>query len=729
MRDGVPLKQAADVNEVWCNLVDEVTKPVNDANNLFNQGVLDNLASKRFNTEDIKAFSTVLTENYATEEPFEEGLFMALKTCFARRNLIRKEISVNILEKEDGDGNNAENLEPIVFHYGIPGEDTDGLMYAIGIARQSTGQRRASDGSDDHSSELAANCKRHHGSCLLKRETRSDQWTKVKCFSDVELKVGKENDGFVVSVEDDEVDSFDITSGKGAISQALMYTFEWMLPSHAEVGELQDLPWAAIVGKWGDGKTNLDTVSEDERKAEADAGNTIMQKSESGKTTEAKAKKTGNTSANKHYRWVAGEIFVPEKCGGMFEYGVTKCGSLEDNEDHRSVKKVISVYLETLLFGIRAAKKMLDAIKSEDGIKSKDEIQSKDDIESQDDINSEDDFKLYPISGKKLKFGEVVLEGMKLRGKPQIGMRLLKRGRDDGHWSTSQGEIFTGTLNFHQLVKKLSRKTATPSILLFKEDDENVRVVVKVASTAVHKYLNHPSEAWRAMKIISERANSKYEDKNKNLEANTALETTKKWDLFNVLFAAEKVGKNTLITTMADLSSDYEDLIPRNHAVTTLWAAFEDLVIRVLLPLADMNVIHPDIRPGWDFTANILYIKDGQGDCDKPAMQMIDFDSLVVHSDWSYPNTGSFKYIGRNANSYTFLWWQCVAVAYAWSRQVDQEDMGEINLTIQLRRQWPSLLPEAICVRAGVTQMGKLELDASLKELSTMFNVQEDNRF
>ncbi len=248
-----------------------------------------------------------------------------------------------------------------------------------------------------------------------------------------------------------------------------------------------------------------------------------------------------------------------------------------------------------------------------------------------------------------------------------------------------------------------------------------MRVVVKVASTAVHKYLNHPSETWRAMEIISEKVNSRYEDKIKQLEANTALETIKKSGLFNVLFAAEKVGKNTLITIMRDLSNDYEDLIPKNNARKGLWVAFEELVMRVLLPLADMSVIHPDIRPGWDFTANILYIKKGEGRdaCDMPAMQLIDFDSLVVFSDWSSP-TVNFKYIDPEANwtSYTFLWWQCLAVAYAWSNQIDQEDMEEVNLTSRVRKKTPLFLPEEICAKAKVKKMGKCEFEASLKKLS-----------
>ncbi len=73
----------------------------------------------------------------------------------------------------------------------------------------------------------------------------------------------------------------------------------------------------------------------------------------------------------------------------------------------------------------------------------------------------------------------------------------------------------------------------------------------------------------------------------------------KKWDRFNVLFAIDKTG-NGLITIVVDFSDDYGALIPKQHGLAVLWAAFEDLVIRILLPLADLDIIvHPDIRAGW----------------------------------------------------------------------------------------------------------------------------------
>ena len=38
----------------------------------------------------------------------------------------------------------------------------------------------------------------------------------------------------------------------------------------------------------------------------------------------------------------------------------------------------------------------------------------------------------------------------------------------------------------------------------------------------------------------------------------------------------------------------------------SLWKCFSELVTTLLLPLAESEITHPDIRPGYDWTSNIL---------------------------------------------------------------------------------------------------------------------------
>lgn len=66
----------------------------------------------------------------------------------------------------------------------------------------------------------------------------------------MELKISTDNQGVVVCVDDSNVVRYvDSTSDCGAVSQALMYTFGWVLPNHAEFRQLQDLAWGVIIGK------------------------------------------------------------------------------------------------------------------------------------------------------------------------------------------------------------------------------------------------------------------------------------------------------------------------------------------------------------------------------------------------------------------------------------------------------------------------------------------------
>jgi hypothetical protein len=803
IRDQVALEKPAELKTIWKDLVAVATKPMDEErcpvsseglhitlhsiSNIFNEGwkervdvtklldedenplttqsgVDDNGTGEELNTEDLQSFSNVLNATYGAEAQFDKALFITLKNCLSRHNLIVEEQPVLIVPQQDNklcdntagqraafdekiarpdlelkveqagtitedhdEAAGQASPEPIVFTYGLPTDDvTANPRYAIGIARQANGEHHSSGKSDGRtSSSLAANGKLNHCSCLLKQEKRGGKWTVVKCFSNVELKIGLEKDRIAPNVENGEVQSLNPQSGKGVIYQALMYTWEWMISSHGEVEELKDLPWAAIIGKMKKkneigGSENLESVGEDGEKggdAEAEddaevaeAGMADIFESEkfgegeidAGKARELKAKKSRGTPSVNLYRWVSGDLLVPEKCGDNFEYSVTGCGDLEENDDFASIKGAISVYLDTLLFGLRAAKAMLTAINQDAAIGP------------------------YPTSGKHLMFGDVELEDMKLRGKPHIGTRLLRNNDTDderSHWRASQGEIFTGRLNFHRLDELLVWKD---DIVIFNKDDEEVSVVVKVSALSVHKFLNHPAKAWRAIETI----NKKYEEyetikathkikTQHEWDGKNELET--KWDLFNVLFAAEKM-ENALITIMADLSADYEGLTPSKHDLKRLWAAFDDLVTRVLLPLADMNIIHPDIRPGSNFTSNILYIKEGKGQCTIPSMQLIDFDSLVMFGDWSPPLAYNFKYIKKRENwtSHAFLWWQCVTLAYAWTKKIDQKTMETVDVTKKSdeKFQWSSFSVDNICAQAKVKKLRKNEFIAAFAVLS-----------
>ena len=87
------------------------------------------------------------------------------------------------------------------------------------------------------------------------------------------------------------------------------------------------------------------------------------------------------------------------------------------------------------------------------------------------------------------------------------------------------------------------------------------------------------------------------------------------------------------------------------------------------------QVVHPDIRPGYDVTYNILWKLDDATKTVK--MKLIDFDSLVPWSAWKAPDKSFGKYSpeSRFSNATVFVWWQCVAVAYAWIEKIKYNEL------------------------------------------------------
>jgi hypothetical protein len=111
-----------------------------------------------------------------------------------------------------------------------------------------------------------------------------------------------------------------------------------------------------------------------------------------------------------------------------------------------------------------------------------------------------------------------------------------------------------------------------------------------------------------------------------------------------------------------------------------LWSAFEEFVLTTLVPLAQARIVHPDIRPGFDETANLLYHSE------EGSMVMVDLDSLCSYRSWASRGSKNKRYIklrelkGVEAlTALDFVYLQVVSVAEAWlagttGREVDAND-------------------------------------------------------
>ena len=105
-----------------------------------------------------------------------------------------------------------------------------------------------------------------------------------------------------------------------------------------------------------------------------------------------------------------------------------------------------------------------------------------------------------------------------------------------------------------------------------------------------------------------------------------------------------------------------------------LWKDFVELVAEVLVPMADMDVVYADMRPGWAETANILQkrLQDGAN-----ALKLIAYESVCDTSVTEDVDQKTFR-AGYDdtvdIEDYTalrHLWWQCVFTAYTWAMLLD----------------------------------------------------------
>jgi hypothetical protein len=243
-------------------------------------------------------------------------------------------------------------------------------------------------------------------------------------------------------------------------------------------------------------------------------------------------------------------------------------GNVDDDD---AIMDAVSVYLGNILFGLGAAKRFAD---------------------------STEPVQFIPVSGKTVKIGTKELN-MTLRAFATFGRSPSTLPNDGSQWDICQGEIVTGKLNIHDVVQADLVKQRV--LFVFNAEDKEIDVVVKVRSLAVHSYFSHRDSPLRGIERIYQYT--------KEIETLRFREyPTVALDISNVLCAAYHAFNGIFMIT-ADLSKQgYDKLRPQKDHVSlaVLWAAFQELVERVLMPMADLDLVHIDLRAGFDLTSNIL---------------------------------------------------------------------------------------------------------------------------
>jgi hypothetical protein len=137
-------------------------------------------------------------------------------------------------------------------------------------------------------------------------------------------------------------------------------------------------------------------------------------------------------------------------------------------------------------------------------------------------------------------------------------------------------------------------------------------------------------------------------------------------EIGTVLYAVSDTEAG-MVSVMADLKMQgFKALKPMEcqDNLAMLWGGFCELVTNVLLPMADIaKAVHPDIRPGFDETSNILWKLDSN--TNKPILKLIDYESILSFNHWvTVGLDGRFIYRDPNWDATTFFWWQCISVAF-----------------------------------------------------------------
>jgi hypothetical protein len=144
-----------------------------------------------------------------------------------------------------------------------------------------------------------------------------------------------------------------------------------------------------------------------------------------------------------------------------------------------------------------------------------------------------------------------------------------------------------------------------------------------------------------------------------------------------------------LVQIMPDLTElGFEPFRPRSLTeagkAKDMWCSFRQFVEFVLLPLADIGVIHPDLRPGYGSTSNLLYNKN------TGEIRMIDLDTLVSEHNYKRDYNSDKRIISFHRRFYPhhreissamdFLFGQVVVITESWLKKVPDSELAAREL-------------------------------------------------
>jgi hypothetical protein len=186
-------------------------------------------------------------------------------------------------------------------------------------------------------------------------------------------------------------------------------------------------------------------------------------------------------------------------------------------------------------------------------------------------------------------------------------------------------------------------------------------LLIKVSCASVHNMYVSPSICNNALtKLYIECFN--------NADLKLSIETV----LLGFCFRDDSMSLMSIIKDLRTGDKNFKMLEHKNfrgRKLSLLWDGFCDLINSLLLPMADVNIVHLDIRSSSELTYNILVYEEDT----KIELSLIDFDSVVLSTAAAKIDaTGQNDAIWWNQlgvaheSAYKYLFWQVLWIAFRW---------------------------------------------------------------
>jgi hypothetical protein len=331
---------------------------------------------------------------------------------------------------------------------------------------------------------------------------------------------------------------------------------------------------------------------------------------------------------------------IPQFLGMPFEFQVDRCiPFLEGEESVQNDKQAIAIYLDTMTTGLYRAHDI--AQRRRDSV----------------------DWPLSLCCSSPMQHLELIASP--IPGAVSVEGIVI-----------NQGELFrcvNHDVLLHEWVAELgswSRQKVVDSYCFVDRSYSMGNCLVKIAYRTVHNTMIPLEECYAALNSLA-----------RHLQSGDLADQKEGGDhrseTCGALVAFALISKLCLVTVMEDLSSRFGAILIADTAQECQWhwIAFDRLVREVFIPLADIRIVHTDIRcvpksstTGQSRIFNILV--SGAG-CETE-LRLIDYDSLVVlgtslkTSKLKYAVSPSCLHDRVNRSSVEFLFWQVLWMAFVW---------------------------------------------------------------